>query len=409
MPRQRNRVLMILENCSYLRDARVGKEAQALTRNGYVVSVISPELGRLPCRLQIDGVTIYGFPQVPLGQGTLGYLLEYAYATLAIATITAYVWLTRGFDFVHVANPPDCLVPVLSIYKILGIRVIYDQHDLSPELYVARFSRSSALLLRIQLRLESLSYQLADRVIVTNESYRKIALRRGGQPETKITVVRNGPDLERFQALRVDEDLRKRSPNIIAFAGITGYQDGLDYLCRALHSLCRDLGRTDFLCIVLGDGDALPDIKRLAHELQIDEQIWFVGWVNDLDVYFRYLSTADICVAPEPSNTYNDNSTFVKIMEYMLAGKPIVAFDLPESRVSAEGSALYASPNNFQDFAVKLAALMDDPAMRSSMGTLGRRRIETTLAWQHSIPSLLAAYDRVSQPHSERALSAKRG
>ena len=398
---------MILENCSYLRDARVSKEARALTKNGYEVSVISPEFGRWPSRLQIEGVTVYGFPHLSFSSGTVGYFLEYAYATLAIAVLTAYVWLTRGFDIVHIANPPDCLVPVTAVYKMLGKRIIYDQHDLSPELYVARFSRSSAVLLRLQLWLELLSYKLADHVIVTNESYREVATSRGRQPETKVTVVRNGPELEQLQALRVDEELRQRSRNIIAFAGITGYQDGLDYLCRALHSLRRDLGRTDFLCVVIGDGDALPDIKKLSQELGIEENIWFVGWVSDLDTYFRYLSTADICVAPEPSNQYNDKSTFVKIMEYMLAGKPIVAFDLPETRFSAEGADSYASPNDHQDFAAKLAALMDDKALRVSMGELGRRRIETRLAWQHSVPSLLAAYDRVSRPQRERALSAK--
>jgi glycosyltransferase involved in cell wall biosynthesis len=251
-----------------------------------------------------------------------------------------------------------------------------------------------------------LSYKLADHVIVTNQSYREIAMSRGQQSESKITVVRNGPELERLQALGVNEELRKRSPNIIAFAGVTGYQDGLDYLCRALSSLRFDLGRKDFLCIVLGDGDALADIKRLAHKLGIDDQIWFAGWVSDSDVYFRYLSTADICVAPEPSNMYNDHSTFVKIMEYMLAGKPIVAFDLPENRVSAEGAALYATPNNHREFAAKLAELMDDKALRHSTGELGRRRIKTTLAWQHSIACLLAAYDVVSKTQDRRALSA---
>jgi glycosyltransferase involved in cell wall biosynthesis len=104
--------------------------------------------------------------------------------------------------------------------------------------------------------------------------------------------------------------------------------------------------------------------RNWRKNLGSSENIWFVGWVSDLDTYFRYLSTADICVAPEPSNQYNDESTFVKIMEYMLAGKPIVAFDLPETRFSAEGAASYASPNNHQDFAAKLAALMDDKALR---------------------------------------------
>ena len=398
---------MILENCSYLRDARVGNEARALQEQGYVISVISPESSKWPSRMFIDGITIYGFPHFAFFHGTLGYFLEYAYATIAIAAITAYVWLTEGFDIVHIANPPDCIVPVTAIYKVIGKRIIYDQHDLSPELYVARFSRSNRVLLWLQLRLELLSYKLADHVIVANESYREIAISRGQRTGSNITVVRNGPELERRQALRVDEKVRGRARNIIAFAGVTGYQDGLDHLCRALSSLRCDLGREDFLCIVVGDGDALADIKSLAHELNIDDKMWFVGWVGDSNDYFCYLATADICVAPEPSNRYNDRSTFVKIMEYMLAEKPIVAFDLPENRFSAEGAALYASPNNHRDFAGKLAKLMDDEPLRRAMGKLGRRRIETTLAWRYSIPDLLAVYELVSKPQDRRALSAK--
>jgi glycosyltransferase involved in cell wall biosynthesis len=400
---------MILENCSYLNDARVGKEARALKGKGYVVSVISPESCKFPSRVLIDGVTIYGFPHLSFPYGALGYFLEYAYATLAIAISTAYIWLTRGFDVIHVANPPDCLVPVMAVYKLVGKRIIFDQHDLSPELYVARFSHSSKLLLWLQLRLESFSYKLADHVIVTNESSRRIALSRGRRLESNVTLVRNGPELQRLETLRFDEELRKRSRNIIAFAGITGHQDGLDYLCRALSSLRCDLGRHDFLCIVVGDGDALSETKALARELGIDENLWFVGWVSDPEVYCRYLSTADICVAPEPSNTYNDRSTFVKIMEYMLAGKPIVAFDLPENRVSADGAALYATPNSHQEFAAKLAELMDDEALRHSMGELGRRRIKAELAWQYSIPALLAVYDLISMPRNSQALSAKAG
>ena len=394
---------MILENCSYLRDARVGKQAKALQQRGYQVSVISPEPGKLPSRTVIEGVTVYGFPSLSVLPGTMGYFLEYAYATFAIAVLSAYIALVKGFDIIHIANPPDCIILATTIYKLLGKRIIYDQHDLSPELYEAKFSRPSRLLLRLQLRLERVSYQLADHIIVTNESYKKVALGRGRQATQKVTVVRNGPELERLHALKPDEELRKRSSNIIAFVGVVGYQDGLDYLCRALSSLCCDWKQEDFLCIVVGDGDALSSVKALARELGIDHKIWFVGWVSDPEVYFRYLSTADICVAPEPSNKYNDHSTFVKIMEYMLAGKPVVAFDLPESRVSAEGAALYASPNDYRDFAAKIATLMVDERLRHSMGRLGQQRIESRLAWQYSIPGLLAVYDRVSGRQQRQA------
>lgn len=395
MTTHRNRVLMILENCSYLRDARVGKEAKALKENGYTVSVISPELGKLPTRVLIDGITIYGFPQMSMRCGTVGYLLEYSYATLAIVITTAYVYLTQGFDIVHVSNPPDCLIPAISIYKLIGKRLIYDQHDLSPELYAARFSSPSRLLKSIQILLERLSYRLADHVIVTNESAREVARTRGGLSESKITVVRNGPTLDGLDTREIDPELRGKAPAIIAFAGITGYQDGLEQLCSALCSLRREMGKEEFLCIVLGDGDALPYIKDFAREMGIDDKLWFAGWISDPSLYCRYLFTADICVAPEPSNSYNDRSTFVKVVEYMAVGKPIVAFDLPENRFSAGDAALYATPNSPQDFAAKLVELMDNRELRLSMGECGRRRVETTLAWKYSIPRLLEAYEMI--------------
>jgi len=393
---QNNRVLMIVENCSYLHDARVGKQAKALMQKGYQVSVISAGQGAFLRPILVEGVKVYRFPRIPFVHGTLGYFLEYAYATLAIAILTAYVFLVQGFDIVHIANPPDCIVLVTAIYKLIGKRIIFDQHDLCPELYVCKFARPSALLLKLQLLLERLAYKLADHTIVTNESCRSIALGRGRRSPANVTVVRNGPKMEYLKITDGDVELRERSPHIIAFAGITGYQDGLDHLCRALRSLRYDLGRDDFLCIVLGDGDALPHIKSMAHELGLDENMWFAGWVSDPEQYFRYIATADICAAPEASNGYNDRSTFVKMMEYMVVGKPIVAFDLPENRISAEGAALYVSHSE-REFAVKLAELMDDAALRKAMGEVGRQRIEAKLAWQYSIPDLLKVYELVSQ------------
>jgi glycosyltransferase involved in cell wall biosynthesis len=392
---------MIVENGNYPGDPRVATEARTLRDWGYAVTVIGPNDKTVSNQRTIDGVKVYQFPHIHFFSGILGYTLEYGSAALAIATLTAYVCITQGFDIVHVANPPDFIVPLVSIYKLFGKRIIFDQHDLTPELYAARFSHTNAILLWMQTLLERLSYRLADHSIVTNESYRAIALGRGGCLRSEVTIVRNGPDLDRLPAQEVDEELRKRAPHIIVFAGIVGYQDGLDCLCRALNHLRSSLGRKDFLCVVLGDGDALRDIQVLARQLDLDSNIWFAGWISDRDLYWRYLATADICVSPEPSNSYNDRSTFVKIMEYMAVGKPIVAFDLPESRLSAGRAALFVTPNNEPEFAAKLNQLMDRPDLRRSMGEFARRRIESDLAWRYSIPQLASVYSRVSQSENE--------
>jgi glycosyltransferase involved in cell wall biosynthesis len=383
---------MIVENSAFLRDPRVRREAETLSSAGHKVSVISPgEVGR-PWHECINRIEVYSFPQIATGIGRWGYLLEYVYATVAIAALTFVVSAREGFDTIHIANPPDTLVLAAAAYKLFGKQIIYDQHDLCPELYKVKFARFSPALLQFLFWSERKSYTLADHVLTTNKSYWQTAISRGRVPQDKVTVVRNGPDLEFLENHGIDDQLRARSHSIFAYGGITGFQDGLDSLCRILHCLRYGLGREEFHCLIMGAGDALSEVKRLAKELRVDDKIEFTGWIDESDRYLRYLNTADICISPEPCNEYNNRSTFVKVMEYMAAGKPIVCFDLAETRVSAAESAVYVSGNDEREFAVQLSRLMDDPSRRSQMGQIGRERIRTQLAWQYSIPNLLSAY-----------------
>ncbi len=232
-------------------------------------------------------------------------------------------------------------------------------------------------------------------MIATNESYRAVEMERGHIPADRITIVRNGPELNGRQMAEPDPGLRQKNKTIISYVGVMGYQDGVDYLLRALHHLVHDLGRTDVFCVLIGGhGSAQPSLKQLARQLRLDDYVWFTGWVSDADL-LRYIASADICVDPDPSNPFNDRCTMIKMLEYMAQGKPIVAFDLPEHRYTAEAAALYVRPNDELEFARAIAELMDDPARRLAMGALGRRRVETELAWQYSAPKLVQAYRRL--------------
>jgi glycosyltransferase involved in cell wall biosynthesis len=384
------RVLMVVENFPYMSDPRVRNEARTLVANGYDVSVICPSKGREPWHEVIEGVNIYRFWHPHFG----GHLVEYSYALLAIAALTFFAMVKEGFNVIHVANPPDYLVPLCAVYGVFGKLIIYDQHDLCPELYVAKFGENR-FIRRLLFWLEKLSYRLADHVIIPNESYKEVAMLRGGLPESKLTVVRNGPERKNVSTNDIDLELRKKASTVIAYAGVIASQDGVDYLCRALQYLRHTLAQEDFYCVVIGDGAAVQNTRELSREIQVDDKICFAGWVSDPQLYARYLSTADICVAPEPANDYNNRSTFVKILEYMALGKPIVAFDLLETRRSAEGAALYAKPNDVQDFAEKLSTLIANSQVRHSMGEFGRQRVNNQIAWQYSAPSLLSAYDKV--------------
>ena len=391
-----NRILMLLENLPFPQDLRVRREAYALTAVGYQVTVICHAAKGQPSREIVNGVRVYRYPAPSVGNGFLAYVWEYAYSMAASAALALVAFFREGFEVIHAHNPPDMFVFIALFYKLFGKSFVYDHHDLAPEMYAARFRGGGrSIVYRALVWLEKLSCRYADHVVVTNESYKKIALERGRVPETRITIVRNGVDLNRVLVpVEPDPALRQMGKTIIGYVGVMGIQDGVDYLLRALHFLTHGLGRKDFFCVIVGFGDAVENLKALAQELGLQDCVRFIGPVFGQDLR-RILTAADICVEPSPANPYTDHSTMVKIMEYMSLGKPIVAFDLPEHRFTARGAAVYVTPNDERAFARALAKLMDDPSRRMALGTCGSRRIKTQLAWEYSIPNLLAAYGKI--------------
>lgn len=399
-----HQILMLLGNNAFPNDPRVRNEATTLVDAGYEVTVICPTKGDLSSYELYNGIHVHRFPAPPEGHGILGYMWEFGYSTLAILITSISVFFKRGFDAVHLHNPPDVLVIVALFYKLLGKRVVFDHHDLAPEMYQVLFDNPKKILHRLLLLFENLSCRIADHVIVTNESYRQIDMERNGVSPQNITIVRNGPNAK-FQPLEPDLSLVHPGKMTLCYVGEMGHHDGLDYLVRALAHLKNDLNRTDFYCLMIGDGSARKKVRLLATELGLDDHVNFTGYVRFTDVT-RYLSSSDICVAPEPSNEYNNRSTVIKMMEYMAIGKPVVSFDLPEHRFSAQDASLYAEANNELDYARKIEYLMDTPAVRNEMSKAGLARIEAELSWPCQAEKLLSAYDSIF-PSKSRAVQTE--
>ncbi len=391
------RVLMLLENAHYPQDTRPLREAQTLVAAGYRVAIICPRRGLRDGKPQrwrenLDGVEVYRYPAPYTTDGAVGFLVEYCWAMVAIGLWTLYYFLRHGFDIIHAHNPPDTLMLIAAPYKLLGKRFVFDHHDLMPEMYHARLNGGgSAWVRRALVFFERLTCRLADHIIVVNESYKAMDMERSGIPEGRITVVRNGPDVSRLTPVLPDAELRGRAELIIGYIGELGPQDGLDYLLRTVRHLVYDLGQTSVLCVLIGQGPVLPALKTMAAELGIEQHVWFTGWISWADVV-RYLITADICVDPDPSNPFTDRSTMLKMMEYMALGKPIVAFDLPEHRVTAQEAAVYVRPNGELEMARQIVKLAGDPARREEMSRFGRLRAQSELAWPHQEGALLEAY-----------------
>jgi glycosyltransferase involved in cell wall biosynthesis len=320
-----------------------------------------------------------------------GFILEYSAALFWQIILAFRVFFGRGFDVIHAANPPDLMFLVGGIFKLIFRRkYIYDQHDINPELYEAKFGRRG-LFYHLLLCCEWLSFRLADISIATNDSYRQIAMRRGGKPPDKIFVVRSGPDLFRMRPRPAQNDWKQGRTFGVGYVGVMGYQEGLHHLLDAITLLVHEGQRRDIQFICIGDGPERGHLMQQARERGIEDYVTFPGRLPDAEMVAA-LCAAELCVNPDDDNEMNDKSTMLKIMEYMALGKPIVQFDLTEGRISAQDAAIYAAPNDPVDLAQKIVDLLADPDLRWRMGEFGRVRVRDNLAWTYEAPKLLAAY-----------------
>jgi glycosyltransferase involved in cell wall biosynthesis len=411
MARFPRKILMLVENY-FPQDTRIANEASLLIDAGYQVAVIALRRRGQARHETLNGVEVYRLPELELFKKTpsansnainlrfiklksfLGYVMEYCYLTAACLVVSAYIFVKRGFDVIHAHNPPDTLFLVALLFKLLGKKFVFDQHDLCPELYRSRYGAAEDSTTRLLKILEWCSLKLADVTIATNESYKQIQIERANKNPRDIFVVRNGPDQLRMAPAVPSARLRGMNKSILCYIGSLNPQDGVDHLLRALRHLLYDLKRSDFHCVIMGTGDSLNDLRDLADDLQLNGCVELLGFVSDEDLRAN-LAAADICLDPDPSSPLNDVSTWIKVMEYMAYAKPIVAFDLKETRFSAGDAAVYVRPNEEAEFASTVARLMGEPELRNKMGAYGRRRVEEELQWNKVGRNLLAAYERL--------------
>jgi glycosyltransferase involved in cell wall biosynthesis len=389
------KVLILVENLSVPFDRRVWLEATTLRDAGYIVSVISPKghHADMESFVEIDGIAVYRYALEEAQPGVMGYVKEYSVAMLMTLLLTFRVWRARGFDVIHACNPPDLFFFIGLVWKIFGKKFIFDQHDICPEMFAVKFGNRFRLLRKLLQLLELGTYRTADVVIATNESVKKLAMTRGGVPERRVVVVRTGPDFDRLKIVPAEPALKKGSRWLVAYLGSMGPHDSVDLALKAAHDIVHMQGRTDVHFTFIGRGDQTPLLIELSRNLGLADHVTFTGRIPD-EALVQYLSTADVCISPDGANGYNEYCTMNKTMEYMAVAKPVVAFDLLETRYSAQGAALYAPPNDVRAFADRVVQLLDDDALRENLGQVGRARVEQELSWEHSRGALLDAYAR---------------
>lgn len=407
-PGSRSRVLVIVQNLPVPFDRRVWLECQSLLRAGYDVTVVCPRGQGTGPEQVVDGVRILAYQPYAPGGRAVGFFVEYAYSFLATARLALKARRQGAFDVVQACNPPDIFWPLAWALRVRdGSRFVFDHHDLCPELFESRFPNGPSVFHRGLLLLERATFRTADRVTSTNESYAAIARSRGGKAPEHVTVVRTGPDPQRLKRQAPAPELRRGRAHLVAYIGVMGPQDGVDIVVQAADLIVNTWGRDDISFVLMGGGDCWGDLVAERDRLGLQDHVDLPGRVPD-EFVTDVFSTADVGLSPDPLNALNDVSTMNKTMEYMAFAMPVVAFDLKETRVSAQDAAVYVEPGDVEAYARAIVELVDDPAAREEMGRRGRERVEQQLAWEHQSVGYVAVFDELTG-RPRRAARTTRG
>jgi len=383
-------VLILVENLPVPLDRRVWQESCALRDAGYEVVVICPQMrGFTAAEELLDGIQIYRHWISEEAGGLVGFFREYASALWGETRLAWKVWRRHRFDIIHLCNPPDLLFLVALPFKLLGAKVVYDVHDVWPEMFEAKFGKRGLFYWAVRLA-ERLTYAVADMVLATNESVRAIAMGRGGKAPDRVWVVRTAPKLADLNP-EVDLSLKKNRNYLVGYVGVMGDADGVRYLVDAAAHVVHKMGRRDVQFLLMGTGPEYDRLVKQREELGLGEFVDFPGRVSN-EFLFTALRTMDAGVSCDPINEYNDHCTMNKVLEYMAFGRAQVMFDLKEGRASAGDAAIYVRENSSVRLAEALVGLLEDEEGRVRMGRVGAERIRRELNWEKSVEQLEKAY-----------------
>lgn len=392
-------ICIIVENQPVPLDRRVWQEACALRKVGYQVSVISPKgPGSESSQETLEGIEIYRHRTLE-SSGRAGYLLEYGLALASEFYLACKVYARHRFRILQVCNPPDTLFLFALAFKLVGVRFVFDHHDLSPELYDAKFIRRGFIYRMVRLA-ERLSFRTADLCLASNESYREIAITRGKMKPERVVVVQTCADLCEVKHTQANPELKRGKRHMMLYVGVMERQDGVRLLIQSIEYLVKQKHREDTHFVLVGAGTELPYLKALAKHLGVEDCIEFTGLLPHEKVG-PYLSTADVCVAPDPLNALNDKSTMIKILEYMAYGRPVVLYNLTEGRRTLGEGALYARPDDPIDFAKQLEKLLESESLRNELGAYSRKRTEEGLNWSSESAKLVAAFSSLRNSNAK--------
>jgi len=392
----------MLVHSYYEEDPRVRRQAETLVAAGRPVDVFSLRRAGDAPEGTLEGVRITRIDvQRHQGSPIATYLAEYTAFLVRAALALARAHRQRRYALVQVHTPPDFLAFAALPLRLVGIPLLLDLHEATPEFFRSRWPRASnPLTLGALTAAERLSTAIADRVLSVNQARheRLLAL---GIPARKLEVVRNGPVLARFdpgdyprRAFMADGTLR------LAYAGALTPLYGLVDVVDAVAILAAQRRDLAVELHLYGRGDSEDELRRRATERGIADRVVLHGRIP-LDKVAASLAGCDIALSPIRRNRFSEISLSTKVFEGAMMEKPVVAADLPAARAEFDADMLaWYAPDDAADLARAILRVVDDPAWRDAVAGRAAARARE-LAWDGEAPRYLAfveelARDRVS-------------
>lgn len=380
MPRHGHAIVVL--NLPVPDDRRVWEQAKVLRDAGTPVVVVCPAMrGHQRGRRRIGGIDVRYLPTIE-GRGLFGVVAEGIWnSTLCLAVLP---WLLRRrVASIQVCNPPDTLFPLLAIGRLLGLRAVYDQHDVVPAMASARpgFGR-----LRPLFELcERLTVRAANAVLTTSDQQRqRLRDRYGVDP----VLVRSAPHAAGSPAVPASP-ASGRGAVRLGYLGVVGEQEGLEDLVGAV-ALVRGRG-VDVEGVIAGDGPYLETVRRLVRSSGLDDVVTFTGWLQG-DALEGFLGGIDAVVVSDPPSEYNHHCAMNKVIEAMARGIPVVMRPLRENLTLTGGAGWVAAGDGVADLAEAIADLAAAPAAeRVAVGDRLRARYDAEHRWEQHARRYLEA------------------
>jgi glycosyltransferase involved in cell wall biosynthesis len=404
----RDRPVLMIVHSYYEEDPRVRREAEALVEAGRAVAVIGLRRdGQAPLDT-VAGVDVYRLDvQRHQGAGLFTYLREYLSFGLRASWRAIRLHRQWRFELVQVHSLPDFLVAAALPLRLAGVPLILDLHEAMPEFFRSRFPRaSSPWIQRLLGWQERWSIDRSTLTISVNEAMRDRLLGLGVSPD-KVIVVPNTPSLRRFSLTRVpSRSLAEDGTLRLVYTGALTPIYEVDVALRAMAAVVARRPRMPVRLDIYGRGDTAPALQQLALDLGLGDRVAFHGRIPIDDVPAA-VAAADVGLAPTRHDAFTDLSLSTKIYEYAAMGKPVVATRLPMvERAFPNGSVLTYPPGDADAMADAILALVDDPALRTTVVDRALALVRS-VAWEHESKAYVALVDRLTSGRGQTMPSAR--